>query len=35
MVDIFARVAETTDAEFIIRVSYVEIFKVKPIQRPA
>ena len=29
MVDIFARVAETTDAEFVIRVSYVEIFKVK------
>ena len=27
MVDIFARIAETTDAEFIVRVSFVEIFK--------
>ena len=30
MVDIFARIAETTDAEFIVRVSFVEIFKAWP-----
>ena len=31
MVDIFARIAETTDADFLVRVSFVEIFKVGPV----